>query len=108
MGGEWSGDEITFSTRDLVSYTILEDSIPPTIELKAATEDILRFRIDDKLSGIKSYRASLNGEYVLMKYEPKRKLIWSEKLNENIPFKGRFTLEVIDNCNNETIYTKTL
>lgn len=108
MGGEWKGDEIVFNTRDLVSYTILEDSIPPTIQLKMANADYLKFRIDDKLSGIKSFRAEINGEYVLMHYEPKRKLIWSQKLNENIPFKGRFTLQVIDNSNNGTIYTKTL
>lgn len=108
MGGEWATDQITFSTRDLVSYTILEDSIPPSIELKMANPDMLKFRIDDELSGIKSFKATINGEFVLMHYEPKRKLVWSEKLNKNIPFRGRFMLEVIDNSNNGTIYTKTL
>ncbi|SNT38236.1 Peptidase family M23 [Ekhidna lutea] len=108
MGGEWQGGDITFSTRDLVSYTILEDSIPPSIDLKLANEDQLKFRIDDDLSGIKSFKATINGEFVLMHYEPKRKLIWSQKLNENIPFKGMFMLEVIDNSNNGTIYTKEL
>ncbi|MEO9481860.1 MAG: peptidoglycan DD-metalloendopeptidase family protein [Ekhidna sp.] len=108
MGGEWEDDRITFSTRDLVSYTILEDSIPPSIELKMANPDMLKFRIDDELSGIKSFKASINGEFILMHYEPKRKLVWSEKLNKNIPFSGRFMLEVIDNSNNGTIYIKTL
>lgn len=108
MGGEWEDEQITFSTRDLVSYTILEDTIPPSIELKMANPDQLKFRIDDELSGIKSFKASINGEFVLMHYEPKRKLVWSEKLNKNIPFRGRFMLEVIDNSNNGTIYTKTL
>ncbi|WP_436517270.1 M23 family metallopeptidase [Ekhidna sp. To15] len=108
MGGEWEDNQITFSTRDLVNYTILEDTIPPSITLKMANSDMLKFRIDDELSGIKSFKASINGEFVLMHYEPKRKLLWSEKLNKNIPFRGRFMLEVIDNSNNETIYTKTL
>ncbi|WP_421762917.1 M23 family metallopeptidase [Ekhidna sp.] len=108
MGGEWNEGEIVFATRDLVSYTILEDSIPPDIELKMANSDYLKFRIDDDLSGIKSFKAEIDGVFILMHYEPKRKLIWSQKLNENIPFKGRFTLEVIDNSNNGTIYTKTL
>ncbi|WP_370089671.1 M23 family metallopeptidase [Ekhidna sp.] len=108
MGGEWKNDEVTFSTRDLVSYTILEDSIPPSIDLKMANADYLKFRIDDERSGIKSFKATINGEFVLMHYEPKRNLIWSQKLNENIPFKGRFVLEVIDNANNGTIYTKEL
>lgn len=108
MGGEWADDQITFTTRDLVTYTILEDSIPPSIELKMANPDMLKFRIDDEMSGIKSFKATINGEFVLMHYEPKRKLVWSEKLNKNIPFRGRFMLEVIDNSNNGTIYTKTL
>ena len=108
MGGEWENDQITFSTRDLVSYTILEDTVPPSIEVKMANPDQLKFHIDDELSGIKSFKASINGEFVLMHYEPKRKLVWSEKLNKNIPFRGRFMLEVIDNSNNGTIYTKTL
>ncbi len=108
MGGEWQASDITFSTRDLVTYTILEDTIPPSIDLKMANSDHLKFRIDDDLSGIKSFKATINGEFVLMHYEPKRNLIWSQKLNENIPFKGMFLLEVIDNSNNGTIYTKEL
>lgn len=108
MGGKWDEGKISFTTRDLVSYTILGDSVPPIATLRAANADEFKFRIDDNLSGIKSYRAELNGQFVLMKYEPKRKIIWSEKLDANIPFKGEFTLEVIDNQNNKTIYTKTL
>lgn len=108
MGGEWTNEGVTFSTRDLVSYSILEDTIPPSIDLKMANADYLKFRIDDERSGIKSFKATINGEFVLMHYEPKRNLIWSEKLNENIPFRGRFVLEVIDNSNNGTIYTKEL
>ncbi len=109
MGGEWIDDkQIKFSTRDLVSYTILEDSIPPSIEVKMVNADYLKFRIDDKLSGIKEINATIDGEFVLMHYEPKRRLIWSQKLNKNIPFRGKFLLEVIDNANNGTIYTKML
>lgn len=108
MGGEWENGQIKFSTRDLVTYTILEDTIPPIIDLKTANADYLKFKIDDELSGIKSFKATINGEFVLMHYEPKKKLIWSQKLNENIPFKGKFMLEVIDNSNNGTIYIKEL
>lgn len=109
MGGDWNEDgSITFYTRDLVSYTIMSDSAPPVIAARAVNSAEFRFSIDDELSGIKSFRAELNGEFVLMKYEPKKKIIWSQKLIENIPFKGEFILEVVDNQNNKTIYTKTL
>lgn len=108
MGGTWDGNQITFSTRDLVTYTILRDSVPPTITPRIINSNDLKFRIDDELSGIKSFKATLNGEFVLMHYEPKRKLIWSEKLNKNIPFEGEFKLEVTDNSNNVTEYSKKL
>lgn len=108
IGGEWDDDAITFSTRDLVTYTILHDSVPPRITPRVVNSSDLKFRINDTLSGIKSYRGELNGEFILMYYEPKRKLIWSKKLDKNIPFEGEFILEVIDNSNNKTTYSKTL
>ena len=78
IGGEWDDDAITFSTRDLVTYTILHDSVPPRITPRVVNSSDLKFRINDTLSGIKSYRGELNGEFILMYYEPKRKLIWSK------------------------------
>lgn len=108
MGGDWAERTISFSTRDLVTYTILRDSIAPKITPRVINTSDLKFRIDDDLSGIKSFRAELNGNFVLMHYEPKRKLLWSEKLDKNIPFEGQFTLEIIDNSNNVTTYSKKL
>lgn len=108
MGGTWDENDITFSTRDLVTYTILRDSVAPIITPRVINSSDLKFRIDDDLSGIKSFRGELNGEFILFHYEPKRNLIWSEKLDKNKPFEGQFVLEVIDNSNNKTTYTKKL
>jgi len=108
IGGEWEEDKLTFSTRDLVKYTILWDSVPPTITPRVVSQDNLSFRIKDDLSGIKSFRGELDGNFVLMYFEPKRNLIWAKKLDKNIPFSGEFKLEVIDNSNNITTYTKQL
>jgi len=108
QGGDWDNDEITFSTRDLVTYTIARDSIKPSISPRVINTNDLKFRIDDDLSGIKSFRAELDGKFVLMYYEPKRKIIWSKKLDKNIPFEGEFILEVIDNSNNKSTYSKKL
>lgn len=108
IGGEWDDGEIVFKTRDLVTYTILEDSTAPTIEPRVLNADDLKFKISDQLSGIKSYRATIDGEFVLMYYEPKRKRIWSKKYNKNIPFRGEFILEVIDQSDNKSTFRKTL
>ncbi|MEO9475199.1 MAG: M23 family metallopeptidase, partial [Cyclobacteriaceae bacterium] len=85
MGGEWNDGSITFKTRDLVSYTISLDTIPPVISPTIINKDNVYFKINDEKSGIKSYKATINGEFVLMNYESKKKLIWSEKLHKNIP-----------------------
>ena len=108
MGGEWVDNSITFTTRDLAKFTILRDSIAPTISPRTINTSDLSFRIKDDLSGIKSLRAEIDGAFVLMYYEPKRNLIWSKKLKENIPFKGEFILEVTDNSNNTKTYKRTL
>ncbi|GAB4237279.1 MAG: M23 family metallopeptidase [Ekhidna sp.] len=108
MGGVWESENISFETRDLVTYTILRDSIPPKITPRVINQNDLKFRISDDLSGIKSFRAEINGQFVLMYYEPKRDLIWSKKLDKNIPFEGELILTVEDNSNNITTFTQQL
>lgn len=104
-GGEWDGGKINFSTRDLADYTILTDSIPPFVK---ETNQKYSFVIDDQLSGIKSFEAHLNGNWVLMKYEPKDKLIWIDWLNDEMTKTGDFVLKVTDNAGNETEYITKL
>jgi hypothetical protein len=104
-GGEWTGEIIKFSTRDLADYTILTDSIPPLVK---ATTEKYSFIIDDQLSGIKSFKAYLNGDWILMKYEPKDKLVWIDWRNKKMTKTGEFVLKVTDNAGNETEYITKL
>ena len=107
LGGSWDGEQIEFYTQDLVTFTIANDSIAPNIRPVIVNRDELYFKISDDLSGIKTYNATLDGQFVLMKYEPKKSLIWSEKKDKNIPFKGEFVLEVEDNAGNKETYNYT-
>ncbi len=107
VGGSWNGEEIEFYTQDLVTFTIANDSTAPNIRPVIINKDELYFRISDDLSGIKEYKATLNGAFVLMKYEPKKSLIWSEKKDKNIPFEGEFLLTVEDNAGNVETYDYT-
>ena len=59
--------------------------------------------ISDNISGIDSYEAKINGRWLLMNYEPKLNLLWSERLDKNKPLKGEFELKVVDNAGNESI-----
>ena len=107
LGGEWEGNRIRFRTANLGTFVLSEDSVPPRINPVRVNSGELRFTISDNLSGINSFEARVDGEWVLMRYEYKQALIWSEKL-ENKPFKGDIVLKVRDNAGNEAVYQRSL
>ncbi len=106
VGGVWEGDDIQFKTRNFGTFVIDQDQIAPTISPVRVNSGELRFIIKDDKSGISDFDASVNGEWVLMRYEHKQAVIWSEK-NDNKPFKGKVVLRVKDMAGNETEWTTT-
>ena len=73
------GNEFTTRTRNLGTYTLARDTVAPTIRTKNFKEKqwlnnykYLSVQIADDLSGVDTYSATLNGEWILMEYEPKR------------------------------------
>jgi hypothetical protein len=107
LSNDWENGEIKVVTRDLGKFTILKDSIPPEIKPLQLNRRKVSFRINDDLSGIKKYEARLNGDWLLMHYDPKQFLIWSETKEPNIPVTGELLLTVEDNSGNVTQF-KTL
>ncbi len=107
-GGKWENDNISFSTRNFGKFGIKTDDKPPTIAPVGRTINQVSFRIRDNLSGIASWRAELNGEWLLMKFEHKEALIFSEKLDKTKPLKGNFVLTVTDRAGNEAVYKTVL
>ncbi len=105
MGGSWNGNDFEFTTRDMGTYTLLADTEPPTVKALTLSADRLRFQIDDDLSGIDSFDCYVNGKWVLMYYDYKQKLLWSEKKTESDKFTGEVKLVVTDNVNNIKQYT---
>lgn len=107
-GGQWIGNKIRFRTRELGTYTLRKDKNPPRINPRTVNSNTLSFYISDDLSGISSFEARVDGEWVLMNYDYKRAYIWSEKLDESKPFKGQVVLTVTDNVGNVQQYKTTL
>lgn len=108
IGGEWDDGSIRFYTRDLVDFTIAQDSTPPSIQPVIINSNELYFKINDQRSGIRSFRATLNGAFLLMNYEYKKDLIWSRPKDSGIPIQGEFILEVEDNAGNKNTYQRNL
>ena len=108
------GDVFTTRTRNLGSYTLVQDTIAPIVRAKNFKEKqwlnnyrYLSIYIADDLSGIDSYAATLNGEWILMEYEPKRKTL-TYNFDDIILDKTQCELEVVvkDNVGNTTRFTR--
>jgi hypothetical protein len=103
VGGEWDGDQIHFQTKELGTFVVRTDTIPPGIKLLEHSKARIRGYIWDSFSGISHYRAKVGDEWVLLNFDSKRGYIWSEKLDDSMPFEGELTLEVTDGAGNSTI-----
>ncbi|GAB4041549.1 M23 family metallopeptidase [Spirosoma gilvum] len=88
LGGKWDKGRIEFKTRSLGRFQLMTDINPPTVQILSATSEGITARIRDDLSGIAQFRALVNGEWVLMQYDYKRALLWSDKLNPDEPFEA--------------------
>lgn len=108
----------TFSirTRDLGRYTLARDTVPPTIRPKnfkprqwLTHYRYLSLEISDDLSGIAGYSATLNGEWILMEYEPKtRTLTYAFDDRTGSTPQCDLEVEVTDNVGNSTLYKATV
>ena len=105
VGGNWKDSQIEFKTRNFGVYTILEDTIAPTIKPLIINKDRIVFKFEDERSGLKEINASLNGEWLLIAKDPKKKMYWAEKQFKEDSFTGELVLEVTDNANNKNIYS---
>lgn len=107
----------TFTTRvrHLGTYRLVRDTIAPKIRPKnfkprqwLTNYRYLRLQISDDLSGIKHYEASLNGEWILMEYEPKTSTI-TYNFDDKILDEKQCELKVVvtDNVGNTTTFNSS-
>ena len=83
IGGSYENGYIKASTRDFGNYFIKTDTIAPRITSVNVTNgqnltntNRISFKISDNLSGLKSFRATIDGKWILMEYDAKRALLW--------------------------------
>ena len=109
------GNTFTTRTRNLGTYTLIKDTIAPKIRPKNFKDQqwlnnysFLSLHIDDDLSGINTYTATLNGEWILMEYEPKDSTI-TYNFDDFILDKKQCELvvTVTDNVGNTSTFTST-
>ncbi|MBT8320886.1 MAG: M23 family peptidase, partial [Eudoraea sp.] len=110
-----NGTSFSTRTRQLGTYTLAKDTIPPKIRPRNFKQKqwltnyrYLSLRISDNLSGINSYKATLNGEWILMEYEPKTSTL-TYNFDDVILDKKQCQLEVVvtDNAGNSTTFSSS-
>ena len=106
------GNNLSAKVKKLGNYKVVQDTTAPKIyginfsEGKTIdTFNILSVKIADDLSGIDTYKAYLNGNWILMEYDYKTKKL-VHTLADNIYVKGKneFKLVVTDEMNNSTTF----
>lgn len=113
-GGRFEDGWVTVNTRNLGSFYVTVDTIAPTITPRnltsgknVANQAKIDFTISDNFSGIQSFNGYIDGEWVLMEYDPKNKHLWHQ-FEQSLP-KGRhqFRLEITDWKDNVKTYEAT-
>lgn len=110
-GGVYQNGFISTRTRSFGSFHVRVDTVPPLIEplnihpgKTIGSQSTLNFRISDNLSGIDTFDAYLNGEWILMEYDPKNRLLWHTLAKDLHKGSHAFRLEVRDRQGNEQVF----
>ena len=115
MGGSFKDGFVITRIREFGRYTVSVDTIPPTIKpvnvynnKNISKQQTISITIRDELSGIKRYRGTLNGNWILMDFDAKRnRLVY--KIDEKIKSgSNKFQLVITDGVGNKTEYKATL
>ena len=113
VGGLYLNGKVTASIRVLGSYDVAVDTIAPRVkphnEKRWEHSGVLSFAISDKGSGIKNFKGTIDGKFVLVEYNGMRgRLTCNTKKAKIAPGKHTFQLTVTDNCGNTTVFDKVV
>ena len=114
-GGSYKDGFVSTKTRSFGSYLIGVDTIAPSIKGinvyngKNITKQLnIAFKVSDNLSGIKKYTATLDGNWILLQYDPKKNKMYYRIDNHFPKGKHRFQLKLTDSKGNTRIVKMNL
>ena len=109
------GNTLIAGSKIFGTYTLAMDTIAPTIKpLNFQSKKwlskyrYLKIKIDDDLSGISKFRATVNGKWILMEYDYKTKSLIHD-FNDNVVKDTKNDLKIIvtDNVGNSSTFEAT-
>ncbi|MFA5417152.1 MAG: M23 family metallopeptidase [Bacteroidales bacterium] len=115
VGGKMDHGRMVASILNLGYYQIMVDTLPPVIKpvnvlTKKDGKPLSRIKISikDNQTGIASYRATLNGRWILMEYDAKNNLLFYEIDKRMKSGDNAFELMVKDHVGNQSTYRKII
>lgn len=108
-GGVYRNGWVDADIKEMGSYTLGQDLVPPTITpLNPATwvsKQSIALRLSDNLSGVQTYRGEIDGQYVL--FEMNSKSVITYHFDKERLARGKHTLKLVvtDACGNQSSYT---
>ena len=108
-------NKLSASTKIFGSYVLALDETLPTIKpinfsnkKWISKNKTLKIKIEDKISGISSYRATINGKFILMEYNYKKDVLTYD-FDDNIISESENNLKliVVDNVGNNATFEAT-
>lgn len=115
VGGKYEHGFLHAKVREFGRYAVMIDTIPPVIKpvnvkdgMPVESIKSLQFLISDDLSGIETYRGTLNGAWILMDYDPKNKLLTYMPDALLLPGINILALTITDACGNISVKQYTL
>jgi murein DD-endopeptidase MepM/ murein hydrolase activator NlpD len=113
--GVFQDGYVSTKVREFGDYAVAIDTVPPVIKSFDVANNknisglnVFRFEITDAGSGIKSYRGTLNGDWILMDYDAKNNLLQYEKDDRLKKGANRFRLIVTDMKDNKKTSEATI
>ena len=109
------GNKLTAYTKTLGSFVLVTDKSDPKIKALNFQDNkwisknkTLKIKITDVLSGISSYRATINGKFILMEYNYKKDVLTYDFDDQIISeSENNLKLIVIDNVGNNATFEAT-
>lgn len=103
------------TTKDLGTFTLLSDAESPSLKLSNIKDEqwlthynYLKLKVSDELSGLKSYRGEIDGEWIRLEYSPKHRTLtydFTDKKFTNA--KHQLKVIAIDNVGNTKLLEAT-
>lgn len=115
VGAKPSGKRLTARTREFGNFGVFMDTIAPSIKPVnfsdkkwISNNKTLKVSVEDKETGIKKYKATINNRFALMEYDYKtNSLVYNFEDKISIVGENKLKVYVEDEVGNNTVYEAT-